>query len=63
VVELRALRPAPAHEHVAQPALADAGLADDPDDLRPAGKRLLPGGLQDVHFVVAPDELREPALA
>jgi hypothetical protein len=59
VVEGDVLRLAALHELVAEAALADAGLADDPDHVRLPRERLL----QRMQFLVAADEVREAARA
>src|SRR5439155_10128145 len=46
-------------ELVEQARLADAGLADDGDDLSAAAARLRGGRPDLLHLRVAPDELRE----
>ena len=63
VVDGDPLRPAAPRELVAEAALADAGLADDPDHLRLAGEGLLQGALEHPQLVVAADEPREAARA
>ena len=63
LVDGHAARPAAPRELVAQAALADAGLAHDPDHLRPAGDGLLERRLEHPHLVVAADEAREAARA
>src|SRR5207245_11751706 len=64
VVHRCAFRPLALGELVAEAALADAGLAHDPDHLPLAGERPLQGALEDSQLLVATDEAREatPAL-
>ena len=56
-------RPAVLQKLEAQTALAGAGLRHDAYHLSVAVLRLLERGLERAHVAVAPDELREPALA
>ena len=61
--DLDPARAAAIGELVAEPALADAGLGDDPDHRALAGIRLRQRPLQLRHLALAADEAREAALA
>ena len=61
VVDGSAFRPPALRELVAEAALADARLADDPDHLRLPFLGLLEGVFEDLHLLVAADEPREAA--
>ena len=63
VIDGCAPRPSALCELVAEAALADARLADDPDHLPLAAERPLQGALEHPQLLVAPDEAREATRA